>query len=175
MGVSRLAHPACLGGLAVAKHTGAKFNPIPLSGGKKTRSGVATGEMDLGALPSGVVLNSPKSFKVVMLTSHKNPFPAKTDDAPTINGHFKTNLPSLIAGARAFGIKKSALTNHPDRYKVLETTLKKVFEDPAFKETYLKTGSPWELVGYRGPEECIKYGKEISKIGEDFKELLSGK
>ena len=175
MGVSRLAHPACLGGLAVAKHTGAKFNPIPLSGGKNTRAGVATGEMDLGALPSGVVLNSPKSFKVVMLTSHKNPFPAKTDDAPTINGHFKTNLPSLIAGARAFGIKKSALTNHPDRYKVLETTLKKVFEDPAFKETYLKTGSPWELVGYRGPEECIKYGKEISKIGEDFKELLSGK
>lgn len=175
MGVSRLAHPACLGGLAVAKHTGAKFNPIPLSGGKNTRAGVATGEMDFGALPSGVVLNSPKSFKVVMLTSHKNPFPAKTDDAPTINGHFKTNLPSLIAGARAFGIKKSALTNHPDRYKVLETTLKKVFEDPAFKETYLKTGSPWELVGYRGPEECIKYGKEISKIGEDFKELLSGK
>ena len=34
VGVSRLAHPATLGALALAKHTGAKFNPIPLSGGK---------------------------------------------------------------------------------------------------------------------------------------------
>lgn len=175
VGVSRLAHPATLGALALGKHTGAKFNPIPLSGGKNTRAGIATGEMDLGALPSGGIVNSPKSFKVVLLFSHKNPFPGKTDNAPTMNDHFNTNMPSLIAGARAFGIKKSALAKYPDRYKTLETTLKKVFTDPAFKEAYVKTKSPWELVGYHGPEACIQYGKEITKIGEEFKDLLSGK
>jgi hypothetical protein len=161
--------------LALGKHTGAKFNPIPLSGGKNTRAGIATGEMDLGALPSGGIVNRPKSFKVVLLFSHKNPFPGKTDNAPTMNDHFKTNMPSLIAGARAFGIKKSARAKHPDRYKTLETTLKKVFTDPAFKEAYTRTKSPWELVGYHGPEACVQYGKEISKIGEEFKDLLSGK
>jgi tripartite-type tricarboxylate transporter receptor subunit TctC len=175
VGVSRLAHPATLGALALGKHTGAKFNPIPLSGGKNTRAGIATGEMDLGALPSGGIVRRPKNFKVVLLFSHKNPFPDKTDNAPTMNDHFNTNLPPLIAGARGFGIKKSALEKYPERYKVLETTLKKVFDDPAFKKAYLKTKSPWEVVGYQGPDACVEYGKYISEIGEEFKDLLSGK
>jgi len=39
----------------------------------------------------------------------------------------------------------------------------------------LKTKSPWEFIGYRGPEACAEYSRNISKIGEEFKELLSGK
>ncbi|HIC59685.1 MAG TPA: hypothetical protein EYG65_07525 [Rhodospirillales bacterium] len=175
VGVSRLAHPATLGALALAKHTGAKFNPIPLSGGKNTRAGVATGEMDLGALPSGGIVSRKKSFKVLLMFSHKNPLPGRSENAPTMNDHFKTNMPSLIAGSRAFGIKKSAIAKHPDRFNTLETTLKKVFADPAFKKAYLKTKSPWEFIGYRGPEACAEYSRNISKIGEEFKELLSGK
>ena len=175
VGVSRLAHPATLGALALAKHTGAKFNPIPLSGGKNTRAGVATGEMDIGALPSGGIVSRKKTFKVLLMFSHTNPLPGRSENAPTMNDHFKTNMPSLIAGSRAFGIKKSAVAKHPDRFKTLETTLKKVFTDPAFKKAYAKTKSPWEFIGYRGPEACAEYSRNISKIGEEFKELLSGK
>jgi tripartite-type tricarboxylate transporter receptor subunit TctC len=92
VGVSRLAHPATLGALALAKHSGAQFNPIPLSGGKNTRAGVATGEMDLAALPSGGIVNRAKSFKVILMFSHKNPFPERSDNAPTMNDHFGTNI-----------------------------------------------------------------------------------
>lgn len=173
-GVSRLAHPATLGALALGKHTGAEFNPIPFSGGKNNRAAVATGEVDFGAQPSGTVVNR-KEFKIMLMFSHKNPVPDLTDNAPTINNHFKTNLPSLIAGARAFGLKKSALAKYPDRYKTLETTLKKVFTDPAFKEAYLKTKAPWEYVAYQGPEACAEYAKSITEIGEEFKDLLVGK
>ena len=37
VGTSRMAHPASVGILALGEHTGAKFNLIPLSGGKKHR------------------------------------------------------------------------------------------------------------------------------------------
>jgi hypothetical protein len=67
------------------------------------------------------------------------------------------------------------MEKYPDRYKVLETTLKKVFDDPAFKTAYIKTKSPWELVGYEGPEACAEYAREITKIGEEYRHLLSGK
>lgn len=56
VGVSRLAHPASLGALAVARHAGVEFNLVPLSGGRNTIAGIATGEMDFGALPTGVVV-----------------------------------------------------------------------------------------------------------------------
>jgi len=175
VGVSRLAHPATLGALALGRHTGAKFNPIPLSGGKNTRAGVATGEMDCGALPSGGIVNRKKSFKVLLMFSHKNPLPGRSENAPTMNDHFKTNMPSLIAGSRAFGIKKSAIAKHPDRFAKIEKTLKEVFKDPAFKKAYAKTKSPWEFVGYRDAAQALEYTKNIAKIGAEFKDLLTGK
>jgi len=174
-GVSRLAHPATLGALALGKHTGAEFNPIPFSGGKNNRAAVATGEVDFGAQPSGTIVNRGKNFKILLMFTHTNPIPGKTENAPTMNDHFKTNLPSLIAGARAFGVKKTTIAKYPDRFKTLETTLKKVFTDPAFKKAYLKTKAPWEFVGYQGPEACAEYARNITKIGEEFKGLLVGK
>jgi tripartite-type tricarboxylate transporter receptor subunit TctC len=74
VGVSRLAHPATLGILALGRHTGASFNPIPLSGGKNTRAGVETGEMDLAALPAGGIVKKeaidkyPDRFKILTET-----------------------------------------------------------------------------------------------------------
>jgi len=175
VGVSRLAHPATLGVMALGRHTGASFNPIPLSGGKNTRAGVETGEMDFGALPAGGIANRPKNFKIVLAFTHKNPIPDKSDNAPTVNAKFGTNLPDLIAGARAYGIKKAAIEKHPDRYKILTETLLKVFDDPEYKEAVIKTKAPWELIGYGGPDECAAYAKAMMEIGKDYKDLLTGK
>jgi tripartite-type tricarboxylate transporter receptor subunit TctC len=175
VGVSRLAHPATLGAMALGRHTGAKFNPIPLSGGKNTRAGVATGEMDFGALPSGGIVNRPKNFKVLLMFSHENPLPDRSDNAPTINAKFGTNLPNLIAGARAFAIKKAAIDAHQDRYKKLADTLLKVYDDPDYKVAIEKTKAPWEFIGYGGPEDCAKYVKDMMAVGNDYKDLLTGK
>ncbi len=175
VGVSRLAHPASLGALALARHTGAKFNLIPLSGGKNTRAGVATREMDFGALPSGGIVNRAKSFKVVLMFSHENPLPDRTENAPTINAHFGTKLPNLIAGARAFAIKREAVEKNPDRFKILTDTLQKVYGDPDYKAAIEKTKAPWEFIKYGGPEDCAKYVKEMMAIGAEYKDLLTGK
>ncbi len=175
VGVSRLAHPATLGLLALGRHTGAKFNPIPLSGGKNTRAGVATGEMDFGALPAGGIVNRPKSFKVVLMFTHKNPLPDRSENAPTINAHFGTNLPDLVAGARAFGIKKAAIEKYPERFKELSETLLKVFVDPDYKAAIVKTKAPWEFIGHGDPAACAEYANSMTEIGKEYKELLTGK
>ena len=175
VGVSRLAHPATLGVLALGRHTGASFNPIPLSGGKNTRAGVETGEMDFGALPAGGIANRPKNFKILLMFTHANPIPDKSDNAPTVNAKFGTNLPDLVAGARAYGIKKEAIEKYPDRYKILTDTLLKVFDDPEYKEAVVKTKAPWNLIRYGNPAECADYAKAMTDIGKEYKDLLTGK
>ena len=175
VGVSRLAHPASLGALAVARHTGARFNLIPLSGGKNTLAGVATGEMDFGALPSGGVIKKGKNFRIVLLFVDKNPVPKRMPNVPSANAHLGMNLPPLVAGTRAFAIKKAAVEKYPDRYKILTDTLKKVFTDPEYKKAVEKTKAPWEFIKYGSPEDCAKYVKEITAIGEQYKSLLTGK
>jgi tripartite-type tricarboxylate transporter receptor subunit TctC len=175
VGVSRLAHPASLGALAVARHTGAKFNLIPLSGGKNTLAGVTTGEMDFGALPSGNIVQRPTAFTTVLVFDDKNPLGERLHNAPTANEHLGMDLPPLIAGARAFAIKKSAIDKYPDRYKLLNDTIKQVFKDPAYKEAVIKTGAAWEYIGYGDAEACAKYVADITRIGNQFKDLLTGK
>ena len=176
IGVSRLAHPATLGALALARHTGAKFNVIPLSGGKNTNAGVATGEMDCGALPTGGIVRQPKNFKIVAIFDDKNPIPDKMKDAVLVNKHFGMNLPPLIAGARAFGIKRATVEKYPDRYKLLLSTLNSVYKDPAYWETLKKTKVPLELwVKESSPEKIEKYVNDITAIGEEYRDLLTGK
>jgi len=107
--------------------------------------------------------------------THDNPIPDRSDNAPTINAKFGMNLPSLYAGNRAYGIKKEAVENHPDRYKILTDTLQKIYGDPDFKAAIEKIKVPWEFIKYGNAEACAVYVKGIMDVGKDFKELLTGK
>ncbi len=175
VGVSRLAHPASLGALALGRKVGVKMNLIPLSGGRNTRAGVATGEMDIGALPSGGIVNRAKSFRILAVFDKKNPLPKRMPDAVVVNKHFNMDLPPLIAGARAFAIKQAAVDKYPDRYKILTDTLKKVYGDPDYKKAIVRTKAPWEYIRYGDADECKKYTRYITDIGKEYKSLLTGK
>ncbi|MCH7633466.1 MAG: twin-arginine translocation signal domain-containing protein [Proteobacteria bacterium] len=176
VGVSRLAHPATLGVLALGRHTGARFNVIPLSGGKNTRAGVATGEMDFGALPSGGIARRGKNFRILAIFDNVNPIPDKIKNAVLVNKHFGMDLPPLIAGARAFGIKRAAVDKYPDRFKILTDTMNKVYGDPAYWEVLKKTKVPMALFTKSSSQaEIEKYVKDITAIGEKYKDLLTGK
>lgn len=134
---SRLAHPASLGMLVLANKTGMKVNLIPMSGGKNTRNGVLTGELDLGVLPATTVMGK-KGITILGLFDEKNLVPKKMPGAVLINTEYKLGIPPIAAGARAFGIKKAAADKHPDRFNRLVETGMKVFKDPAYKEEVIK-------------------------------------
>lgn len=177
VGVSRIAHPASLGVLALGRHTGAKFNLIPLSGGKNTYAGVKSGEMDFGALPMSGTAKRHKTFSTMLIFDDKtysDGLMKKLNNAPQANKHFGMKLPPLVS-ARAFAIKTEAVEKHPDRFKVLQDTAAKVFKDPDFKAAVEKAKAPWELIQYGDAKECAAYAKNIMAIGEQYKDLLSGK
>lgn len=171
---SRLAHPASLGMLVLARKMGMKVNLIPLSGGKNTRNGVLTGEVDLGVLPATTVMGR-KGIVVAGLFDEKNMVPARMPNAVLINTQYALGLPPLAAGARAFGIKTSAIEKHPDRFAKLLETAKLVFDDPAYKEAVIKSKAPWEVIAPGFQDECKTYVKNITEIGMEYRDLLMGK
>lgn len=173
VGVSRLAHPASLGALLLAEKTGAKFNLIPLSGGRNTRAGVVTGEVDFGALPSSTVAGR-KQFNIVAIFDNKNPMPDLMKDAVLVNKHFNMDLPPLISGARAWGIQKETVDKYPDRFKLLNETARAVFDDPDYRKEVEKAKQPWEYIEYGDAEACRKYVDEIMAIGREYKSYLTG-
>lgn len=175
--VSRIAHPASLGILALGRHTGAKFNLVPLSGGRNTYAGVKSGEMDLGALPLSGVAARHKTFRATVIFDDKTfskGLMEKLYNAPLANEHFGMKLPPLVS-ARAFAIKTEAIEKYPDRFKILQETGKQASEDPALKAAIEKTKAPTELLRYGNEAQCEKYAGEIMGIGEEYKELLQGK
>jgi putative tricarboxylic transport membrane protein len=173
VGTSRIAHPATIGAMALARQTGAKFNPIPLSGGKNTRAGVATGEMDFGVLPSGGIARKGKNFRTLLVFDDKNRLGKRLNNAPTANDHFGMKLPPMYS-ARAFGIKTSVRDKHPERVALLQSTLDKVFADPDFKKAVKKAKLPWELISPGNAADCAKYVKNITAIGTEFRDLMRG-
>ncbi len=174
VGTSRMAHPASIGILALGEHTGARFNLIPLSGGKNTIAGAVTGEMDFSVLTSGSVAARGKAVRTLLVFDDKNRLGERLNNAPTINGHFGTKLPPLLS-SRAFAIHTAAIEKYPDRFKILESTFRKVFEDPGFKKAYLKAKGNWEYINPGDIEKCREYVKDIMAIGERYKPVLSGR
>jgi len=170
---SRLAHPASLGMLVLANKTGMKVNLIPMSGGKNTRNGVLTGEVDLGVLPATTSMGR-KGIKMIGLFDEKNLVPEKMPHAVLINTEYQLGIPPLAAGARAFGIKKAAADKHPDRFNKLIETGMVVFKDPDYKTAVSAGKGSWEMIAPGGIDACKDYVDNITRLGEEYRSLLTG-
>lgn len=173
VGTSRLAHPASLGMLVFARKTGIKVNLIPLSGGKNTRNGILTGEVDLGVLPATSVMGR-KGINVAGLFDEVNAVPEKMPNAILVNTDYDLGIPPLAAGARAFGIKKAAADKHPDRFEQLQNSGMKVFDDPAYKVAVLEAKGSWEMIKPGDTAVCKDYVESITAVGEEYRDLLTG-
>ena len=173
VGTSRLAHPASIGMLALAEHTGIEVNLIPLSGGKKTVAGAVTGEVDFSVLTSGTVAAAGDAVRTLLIFNDKNVLGEALDNAPTMNEVYGTSLPPMLS-SRAFGIHKAAIDKYPDRFEMLQSTFKKVFGDPAYKASVLKAKGHWEYVNYGGIEECAEFKQAMLDLGARYKTYLTG-
>ncbi len=173
VGTSRLAHPASLGMLVLARKTGMKVNLIPLSGGKNTRNGILTAEVDLGVLPASSAMGR-TGLKVIGLFDEKNVVPDRIPDAVLLNTAYDLGIPPLPAGARAFGIKTAAAKAYPDRYERLVTTGMKVFDDPAYKKAVIAAKAPWAMITPGGADACKAYVDNVTALGMEYRDLLTG-
>jgi tripartite-type tricarboxylate transporter receptor subunit TctC len=173
VGTSRLPHPASIGALLLAEHTGAQFNLVPLSGGRNTIAGIVTGEMDFGVLPSGGIAAAGDAVRTLLVWDDANPMPDKLSGAPTANQHFGTSFPPLVS-ARAFGIHTKAIDDFPERVEFLSSTAKQAFDDPAWSEAAKEAGQPLEILKYGDRDACSAYVKGMIELSQRYKSLLTG-
>jgi len=172
VGTSRMAHPASIGILALGEKTGARFNLIPLSGGKNTIAGAVTGEVDFSVLTSGSVIAKRDSVRTLLVFGD-NLVGERLNNAPTINDHYGMDLPPMLS-ARAFAIHRKAVDDFPDRYEKLVTTFAQTFEDPDLMAAYTKARGTPEYLNFGDAGDCAVYVKAILEIGAQYKSLLSG-
>jgi putative tricarboxylic transport membrane protein len=168
---SRLPHPASIGALLLAEETGADFNLIPVAGGRNTIAAVVTGETDFGVLSAGTIAGT--GVRTLLVWHDENPVPHDTNDAPTMNDHFGTNVPPLVS-AWAFGVHTRFIEEHPDLFEILENTSRQAFEDPEYEQAVRDAHAPLELMSYGDHEECTRMAASMVELSERFKPLLTG-
>ncbi|MBS0124189.1 Bug family tripartite tricarboxylate transporter substrate binding protein [Thetidibacter halocola] len=172
VGTSRMAHPASIGILALGDQTGAKFNLIPLAGGKNTVAGAVTGEVDFSVLTSGSVIAAGDAVRTLLVFG-ENRVGERLNNAKNINEVYGMDLPEMLS-ARAFGIHRAAAEAYPDRFARLQETFAETFEDPALLEAYVASGGAPEYLRMGGVEECAKFKAAMLELGAKYKPLLTG-
>ena len=172
--VSRLPHPASIGMLALGAAVKAKFNLVPYGGGNPTMVSVMSGEVDCGALPIAGVVAQKEQMRVLGVFNSENKLARYSENAPTINAVFGTKLPDLYS-SRSWAMHTEAMEKFPDRFALLEKTSKQVFDNPAYKEAYAKTGAPVESIQYGDREVCNRYVKAMVELTNEYRSLLSAK
>jgi tripartite-type tricarboxylate transporter receptor subunit TctC len=172
--VSRLPHPASIGMLALGDATKARFNLIPYGGGNPTMVNVMNGEADCGALPTGGIVAAPDKFKVLGVFNDKNSLAKYTENAPSVNAVFGTKIPPLYS-ARAWAVHTEVIEKHKDRFALLEKTARQVFDNPAYKAAFEKTGAPVENSQFGDRNECTRYAKGMLELANEYRSLLTAK
>jgi tripartite-type tricarboxylate transporter receptor subunit TctC len=172
--VSRLPHPASIGVLALGNAVKAKFNLVPYGGGNPTSVAVMNGEVDCGALPVAGVVSLGDQMRVLGMFNDENRLGPQTKNAPTVNAVFGTKLPPLYS-SRSWAIHTEVIEKFPDRFALLERTAKQVFDNPAYKEAYAKTGAPVETIQYGDRALCTRYANGMIELANEYRSLLSAK
>ena len=63
---------------------------------------------------------------------------------------------------------------HPDRFETLQTSFRKVFDDPDYKASVLGANGYWEYINHGGVAECAKFKEAMLALGERYKDHLTG-
>jgi tripartite-type tricarboxylate transporter receptor subunit TctC len=172
--VSRLPHPASIGVLALGQALKAKFNLVPYGGGNPTQVAVLNGEADCGALPLAGVVALGDQMRVLGVFNDDFKLGRYTHDAPSVNKVFGTKLPDL-SSSRSWAIHTEAIEKYPERFALLEKTSRQVFDNPAYKEAYRKTGAPVETIQYGDRALCTRYARAMVELANQYRALLTGK
>jgi hypothetical protein len=87
---------------------------------------------------------------------------------------FGTKLPDL-SSSRSWAIHTEAIEKYPERFALLEKTSRQVFDNPAYKEAYRKTGAPVETIQYGDRALCTRYARAMVELANQYRALLTGK
>ena len=172
--VSRLPHPASIGVLALGNATKSRFNLVPYGGGNPTSVAVMNGEVECGALPIAGVVALGEQMRILGVFNDDNKMARYTNNAPSVNAVFGTRIPPLYS-SRSWAVHTEVIEKFPERFALLEKTAKQVFDNPAYKQAYAKTGAPIETIQYGDRELCTRYARGMIELANEYRPLLTAR
>jgi tripartite-type tricarboxylate transporter receptor subunit TctC len=172
--VSRLPHPASIGMLALGNAVKGKFNLVPYGGGNPTQVAVLNGEADCGALPLAGVAALSDQLRVLGVFNDDFKLGKYANNAPSVNKVLGTRLPDL-SSSRSWAIHTEVIEKYPDRFALLEKTARQVFDLPAYKAAYAKTGAPVESIQFGDRKLCSRYAQGMIELANEYRPLLTAK
>ncbi len=172
--VSRLPHPASIGVLALGNALKARFNLVPYGGGNPTTVAVMNGEADCGALPIAGIAALGDKMRILGVFNDDHKMAKYSNNAPAVNAVFGTKIPPLYS-SRSWAIHSEVIEKMPEQFALLERTAKQVFDIPAYKAAYAKTGAPIETIQYGDRALCNRYAQGMIELANEYSPLLSAK
>ncbi|MGH6769912.1 MAG: Bug family tripartite tricarboxylate transporter substrate binding protein [Xanthobacteraceae bacterium] len=173
--VSRLPTQTSIGVLALAEATGASFNLIPYGGGNPTYIAVMNGEVEIGAGPMVGVMRLIDKFKVLGVFNRKQNVYAKlSENAPTMNAVFGTNIPDLFT-ARGWAVHTEWADKNPEHFAMLERTSREAHASSLFREEYRKTGATDANLLYGDRAACTEYAQGTIALAKRYEKILTAK
>ncbi|HEV7268394.1 MAG TPA: tripartite tricarboxylate transporter substrate-binding protein [Falsiroseomonas sp.] len=169
---SRIPHPASIGILALGEAQDARFNLVPYGGGNPTLVAVLNGEADIGVLPIALVVQQGERMRTLGVFNNENIMAEKSNNAPSVNQVFGTRIPPLPS-SRSWALHTEVVERFPDRFKILEESAAKVFDDPAFREAYDKQGLPIETIRYGNRQVCTEYAQGMIELANRYRAQLT--
>ncbi len=140
---------------------------MPYGGGNPTLVAVLNGEADIGVLPIALVVQQGERMRTLGVFNDENILAARSNDAPPINRVFGTRIPPLPS-SRSWAIHTEVIERHPDRFRRLEETAARVFEDEEFRQAYARQGLPVETIRYGDRQVCTDYALAMIELAGSF-------
>jgi tripartite-type tricarboxylate transporter receptor subunit TctC len=173
--VSRIPTQTSIAVLALGDATGSRYNLIPYGGGNPTYIAVMNGEVDIGASPMIGVMTLKEKFKIVGVFNRKqNLYADVSENAPTVNSVFGTDIPDLFT-SRAWGVHTEWADKNPELFAMLERTAQEAHASEVFREGYRKTGADGRNLVYGDRKACTDFALATIELAKRYESVLTAK
>ncbi|MFP4212035.1 MAG: tripartite tricarboxylate transporter substrate binding protein [Alkalispirochaeta sp.] len=169
---SRLPHPATIGAAGIADATGGEFRMVPYGGGSAARTAGVTGEVDASIDDVGSSTPLADDIRFLVMFQSENLWPDLSEDVPTVNDVFDTDLPNL-GSIRVFAVQREFIEQYPERFEILVSTLQEAMEDPRMAEEHEAVGFDGVFVSYQGMDETMADAERMLGLVEQFEDYLT--
>lgn len=173
LSTSRLPHPSTVGALLLADEAGMEVRMIPYGGGSAARSAAITGEVDGCATFLSSSLSLGDQIRFLGVFNDENVAPELTNNALPFNEALGLSMPPLY-GQRAWAVQQAAVEQYPERYETIQSTLKEVFENEAYRAAAEAAGTPTAFIQYNDREACRKTAEAMLELTERYRDILTG-
>jgi hypothetical protein len=130
------------------------------------------GEAEVGALPITGVLSLSDRFRVLGVFNRENIFAKQTENAPTINSVFNTNIPDLYS-SRAWAIHTEWADANAQHFEMLQKTAEDAHKSEVFRDAFEKSGAPLEALRYGDRKVCTDYAVSMVDLARRYEKVLS--